>query len=174
MAGLFPLRLHAQPAQGQISYEGEKVGFVDLVVRPGINAEALHPLILRTEGESYSQESVQNSIAALKQAGRFSKVDVVAPEAAGLRVAFVAQPAFYVGMIYFPGALKELNYSRLLCREQHPLERRRCTLLLTLDIDRGVALLRLVFRPHLVLAYRSTPVVAVVHRSVLVSTSSSP
>ena len=145
------------------------------MVRPGINAEALHPLILRTEGESYSQESVQNSIAALKQAGRFSKVDVVVtPEAAGLRVAFVAQPAFYVGMIYFPGALKELNYSRLLCKEQHPLERRRCTLLLTLDIDRGVALLRLVFRPHLVLAYRSTSVVAVVHRWVVVSTSSSP
>jgi len=129
MAGPFPLRLHAQPAQGQISYEGEKVGFVDLVVRPGVDAEALYPLILQKEGEPYSQEKVQNSIAALKQAGRFSKVGVVVtPEATGLRVAFVAQPAFYVGMIYFPDALKELNYSRLLCKEQHPLERRRCTL----------------------------------------------
>ena len=64
MAGPFPLRLHAQPAQGQISYEGEKVGFVDLVVRPGVDAEALYPLILQKEGEPYSQEKVQNSIAA--------------------------------------------------------------------------------------------------------------
>ena len=130
LAGLFPTGLYAQQVDGQISYEGDRVAFVDLVVRPGIDAEALRRLILQKAGEPYSKEKVQSSIAALKQAGRFSKVDVVVtPEATGLRVAFVAQPAFYVGIIYFPGAVKEFNYPRLLqvvnYPAQEPYEERR-------------------------------------------------
>ena len=130
MAGLFPGWSYAQQADGQVSYEGERVAFVDVVVRPGVNGEALRPLIVQKAGEPYSQEKVQNSIAALKQAGRASKVDiVVTPEATGLRVAFVMQPAFYIGMIYFPGAVQEFSYPRLLqvvnYPAQEPYEERR-------------------------------------------------
>jgi hypothetical protein len=32
----------------------------------------------------------------------------------GLRVTFARQPAYYIGMIYFPGALKAFSYPRLL------------------------------------------------------------
>jgi outer membrane protein insertion porin family len=58
---------------------------------------------------------VQASVAALNRTSRFSKVTVnVEPEAAGLRVSFVLEPAYYVGVIEFPGATKAFTYNRLL------------------------------------------------------------
>jgi hypothetical protein len=120
---LYPARLCARQARGQASYEGEKVALVDLVVRPGTDVEALKPLILQKAGEPYSNEKVQNSVAALKQTGGFSKVDVeVTPEPAGLRVAFIIQPAFYIGMIEFPGAVHVLSYPRLLQAVNYPAQ----------------------------------------------------
>jgi hypothetical protein len=38
----------------------------------------------------------------------------------GLRVTFVMQPAYYIGMIYFPGALKAFSYPRLLQVVNYP------------------------------------------------------
>ncbi len=123
LAGFLPLRLRAQQAQRQVSYEGQKVALVDLVVRPGMDVEALRPLILQKAGEPYSNERVQSSVAALKQTGGFNKVDVeVTPEPAGLRVAFVIQPAFYIGMIDFPGAVKVFSYPRLLQVVNYPAQ----------------------------------------------------
>jgi outer membrane protein assembly factor BamA len=122
LAGI-SIRLRAQAAQQQVSYEGEKVAFVDLVGRPDINVEALRPVILQKVGELYSNEKVQSSVTALEQAGQFSKVDVeVTPEAEGLRVAFVVQPAFYIGIIDFPGALRDFNYPRLLQVVNYPAQ----------------------------------------------------
>jgi outer membrane protein insertion porin family len=123
LSAFFPARLPAQQARQPASYEGEKVAFVDLVVRPGMDVEALRSLILQKAGEPYSNEKVQSSIATLKQTGRFSKVDIeVIPEAGGLRVAFVAQPAFYIGMIYFPGAVRVFSYPRLLQAVNYPAQ----------------------------------------------------
>jgi outer membrane protein assembly factor BamA len=76
LAGILPIKLRAQAAQQQISYEGEKVAFIDLVGRPDINVEALRPVILQKVGEPYCNERVQGSVAGLKHAGQFSKVDV--------------------------------------------------------------------------------------------------
>src|SRR5712692_1198373 len=121
--GRFTLRLCAQQPQQPISYEGERVAFVDLVARPGVDVESLRPLILQKAGEPYSNEEIQSSVAALGRTGQFSKVEVeVTPEAAGLRVVFVMQPAFYIGMIYFPGALKVFTYPRLLQVVNYPAE----------------------------------------------------
>jgi hypothetical protein len=98
LGGFFATSLRAQQGQQQTSYEGANVAYVDLVARPGTNLDALRPLIVQKAGEPYSNEKVQSSVAALEKAGQFSKVEVeVSPEAAGLRVAFVAQPAFTSG-----------------------------------------------------------------------------
>jgi outer membrane protein insertion porin family len=123
LCGYFTLRLSAQQGQQPISYEGERVAFVDLVARPGVDVESLRPLILQKAEEAYANEKIQSSVAALGRTGQFSKVEVeVTPEAAGLRVVFVMQPAFYIGMIYFPGALKAFTYPRLLQVVNYPAE----------------------------------------------------
>jgi len=109
--------------QQQSVYEGQKVAAVDLVSKPAMNVDAWRPLVKQKVGEPYSLEEVSESVAALKKAGRFTTVDVlVKPEAAGLRVVFVLQPAFYIGMISFRGATGTFNYSQLLQVVNYPAE----------------------------------------------------
>ena len=85
--------------------------------------DVLRPLIVQKAGEPYSDEKVQSSLAALKQRGGFSGVDVeVTPESAGLRVAFIVQPAFYIWMIEFPGAVNVFSYPRLLQAVNYPAQ----------------------------------------------------
>ncbi len=105
------------------SYEGQRVSAVDLIGRPTINVDALRPLVLQKAGEPYSEKNVQSTIAALGRSGQFSKVDVeVTPEAAGLHLQFILQPAFYIGMIDFQGVLGGFSYSRLLLAVNYPAE----------------------------------------------------
>ncbi len=121
---LFTSPLFAQgtlPAKG--SYEGQTVGAVDLIARPTMNVEDLRPLVLQKPGEPYSEKKVESTIAALERTHQFSKVDVeVTPESAGLRLQFILQPAFYIGMINFPGGVRRFPYSRLLQVVNYPAE----------------------------------------------------
>ena len=114
----------------QTSYEDQPVGAVDLVTNPKINVEDLKPLVLQKQGEPYSNEKIKASIAALERTGRFSKVEVdVKPEAAGLHVRFILEPALYYGIIDFPGATKRFSYARLLqvvnLPDQDPFENKQ-------------------------------------------------
>ena len=119
--GYFTLPLNAQQTKQLDSYEGQKVAVVDLVAKPDVDVEALRPLVLQKEGETFSTEKVQSAMAALQQTGNFSKVEVeVTPQASGLRVMFVLQPVYYLGMIYFPGALEAFSYPRLLQAVNYP------------------------------------------------------
>ena len=112
-----------QPNQQQLNYDGQKVGEVDLVARPTMNVEDLRSLVLQKAGEAYSTEKVQSTVAALQRTGQFSKVDVeVTPKPTGLQVEFVMQPAYYIGIIYFPGATEAFAYSRLLTVVNYPSE----------------------------------------------------
>ena len=47
---------------------------------------------------------------------------LVKPEGAGLRLVFVMHPAFYIGIISFPGGSKHFNYARLLQVVDYPAE----------------------------------------------------
>jgi outer membrane protein insertion porin family len=114
---LFAASAVAQVAvQGpQAIYEGQNVGAIDLIGNPHRDVEALRPLVQQKTGEPYSEGKVQASIAALKASGQFPKVDVdVVPDPAGLRLNFLLEPAYYLGMVNFPGATKEFSYTRLL------------------------------------------------------------
>jgi len=77
--------------------------------------EPLRPLVVQKAGQPYSQADVEASIAALEHTGLFPKVQVtVVPDPSGLRLNFLLEPAYYLGMINFPGAIKEFSYTRLL------------------------------------------------------------
>lgn len=98
-----------------ISYEGETVATTEVVTDPRVDTKALRHLVQQGENQPYSEEKVQASIRALKSAGKFTDVKIqVTPEATGLRVTFILEPAFYVGILRFPGATRHFRYTRLL------------------------------------------------------------
>lgn len=104
----------APVAESTVSYEGQKVSSVDLITDPRVEVESLRPLVVQGAGEPYSNKKIQASVDAFKQTGKFSKIEVsVVPEVSGLRVSFVLEPAFYLGILQFPGA-KTFRYTRLL------------------------------------------------------------
>jgi outer membrane protein insertion porin family len=99
---------------GQASYEGQPVSSVDLTSDPSIDVDNLRGLVTIKPGEPYSEQKVQQSIEALKKTGQFKNVDVeVKPEPEGLRVILVLEPAYYYGVLTFPGSGR-FSYVRLL------------------------------------------------------------
>jgi outer membrane protein insertion porin family len=114
------LSLGAQEAPDQL-YEGLKVSKVVLVAQPSLDVEKLRPLVAQKAGTPYSTAQVRQSVTALQASGKFTRVGVeVNPEVEGLRVSFIMEPAFYVGMINFPGATKDFSYQRLLQVVNYP------------------------------------------------------
>jgi outer membrane protein assembly factor BamA len=106
--------LRSQQVTPGVSYEGQPVVAVHLVARPTVNLEIYRALVVQQAGKPYSDEQIQKSIAALQATGQFSKVDLnVAPEARGLRLEFILEPAYYLGVLNFPGATQAFSYSQL-------------------------------------------------------------
>ena len=97
------------------SYEGHTIASVDLVANPRINLDPYRPLVVQKAGEPYSQQKVQATIDALQQTNAFSKVELqVEPDPSGLKLRFVLEPAYYIGLVLFPGAQRAFTYTRLL------------------------------------------------------------
>ena len=114
---LFALGASAQLAvQGpQSIYDRQTVGAIDLIGNPHRDMEPFRTLIEQKAGEPFSQSKVEASIAALERTGQFPKVAVnVVPNPLGLRLNFLLEPAYYLGMVNFPGATKLFSYTRLL------------------------------------------------------------
>jgi outer membrane protein assembly factor BamA len=100
---------------GAINYEGEKVTAIDLASQPEADVDYLRALLLQQVGQPYSNMKVQQSIAAIMATREFSSVKVQAsPENGGLRLVFILGPAYYLGLVQFPGAVPPLSYTRLL------------------------------------------------------------
>lgn len=96
------------------SYEGQAVSSVTLAGQP---EQALLPQfeLAQQPNTPYSQEKIDETVASLKRTGRFPEVEVqVTPEAKGLRVLFVLEPAFYFGVFQFPGAIDKFSYTHLI------------------------------------------------------------
>ena len=103
------------PNQQIASYIGQTVAAVDVAGRPDVTLKTVQALIVVKPGQPLSQNDVDSTVASLKQRGGFQDVKLdMEPEGDGVRVVFILQPAVYVGMYEFPGALKEFPYSRLL------------------------------------------------------------
>lgn len=101
-------------------YEGQTVSSVELAGQPDADIKKLQPLLQQHAGEPFALTKVGASVAALKRTGQFENIQLeVRPEARGVRVLFVLQPAFYFGIYEFPGA-KRLSYARLLQVTNYP------------------------------------------------------
>jgi outer membrane protein insertion porin family len=99
----------------EAAYQGETVTAIDLVANPHIDVEAFRAVLLQKPDQTYSQDKVEASVAALERTGKFGAVRVsVTPEPRGLRLTFVMEPAYYLGMVEFPEAAKHFSYIRLL------------------------------------------------------------
>jgi outer membrane protein assembly factor BamA len=107
-----PARTQTNPS---INYEGERVTGIDLASRPESDVEYLRALVTQQPEQPYSNAKVEQSIAALKDTGEFSSVGVqVVPDNGGVRLTFVLEPAYYLGLVRFPGATPTFTYTRLL------------------------------------------------------------
>ena len=108
------------------SYEGQQVSTIELAGRPDLSEEEvkrLQSLIKQKQGQPFSLDDINASIAALKSSELVKDVRLdVTPEANGIRVSFVLQPAYYIGMYQFPGALHVYSYSRLLQISNYPMQ----------------------------------------------------
>ncbi len=103
------------PQTPQAAYEGQPVSAVSMIANPHRDLEPLRPYIAQKRGEPYSQAKIQATAEALQKAGGFEKVQVsVVPDVSGLRINFLLEPAFYLGVVDFPGVGKYFSYTRLL------------------------------------------------------------
>jgi outer membrane protein insertion porin family len=96
-------------------YEGQNVTAIDLVGSPHRDLEPLRASVEQKAGEPYSEIKVRASIEALERSGQFPKIRVeVVPDTSGLRLNFLLEPAYYLGLVNFEGATKKFSYTRLL------------------------------------------------------------
>ncbi len=104
------------------SYEGQNVTSIEIAGRPDLTTSQLLPLFVQRVGQPFSRDKVIATVAALKNAGKFKDIQLqVAPEANGVRVLLVLQPAIYFGVYQFPGA-ERFPYSRLVQVTSYPPE----------------------------------------------------
>jgi hypothetical protein len=102
------------------SYEGQNVTAIEIAGRPDLDSSKLTPLFQQKAGEPFSNQKVDASIATLKSTGKFTEVQLqVEPEANGVRVLMVVEPAIWFGIFEFPGA-ERFAYSRLVQIANYP------------------------------------------------------
>ncbi len=114
----------SMPMSQQIlaSYEGQHVSAVEIAGRPEFNSSQFASLFAQRAGQPFSKAKIDQTAAALKAAGKFSAVRVEAqPEANGVRVLFVLEPAVYFGIYLFPGA-EQFPYSQLIQVANYPIQ----------------------------------------------------
>ena len=96
-------------------YDGQKVNAIDLIGNPHRDLKPFRAFLVQEAEEPYSQTKVEASIEALQKAGHFPKVEAnIVPDLNGLRLDFLLEPAYYIGVLEFPGAARKFVYTRLL------------------------------------------------------------
>ncbi|MGH9502832.1 MAG: POTRA domain-containing protein [Terriglobales bacterium] len=109
-----------QVEQTLSSYEGQTVAVVEVAGQPDLRSSDLEPLLAQKPGEPFAKSKIDESIAALKSSGKAKNVELeIRPQADGVRVMFVLQPAYYFGIYTFPGSGR-FSYSRLLQISDYP------------------------------------------------------
>ncbi len=102
------------------SYEGQKVNSIEIAGRPDLDTTKLTPLLPQHAGEPFSREKLEASVDSLKKAGNFEEVQLqIEPEASGVRLLLVVEPAYWFGMFHFPGA-EQFAYSKLVQITNYP------------------------------------------------------
>lgn len=114
LVGVTTLAQQSQPSS-YAGFEGQKVSSVEIAVAPQISTEPLEKLIEQKAGEPFSTAAIQESVVALQKTKSFTQIQLsITPEQEGLRVLFILQPAYYVGLLSFPGTKNRFPYTQLL------------------------------------------------------------
>lgn len=104
------------------SYEGQNVTAIELAGQPNLRTSQFASDFSQHAGEPFSTEKLNETIANLKRAGKFDAIQLqVDPEANGVRILLVLEPAYYFGIYLFPGA-ERFSYSRLVQVTNYPPE----------------------------------------------------
>ena len=104
------------------SYEGQNVTTIEIAGQPDLRTRDFASDIAQHAGEPFSTEKLNATIANLKRTGKFKTIRLqVSPEANGVRVLMVLEPAYYFGIYQFPGA-ERFAYSRLVQVTNYPPE----------------------------------------------------
>jgi outer membrane protein insertion porin family len=102
------------------SYEGQTVNAVEIAGQPNLDTSKLVPGLQQHQGEPFSREKVDQSIATPKKESKFDEVQLqVEPEANGVRVLLIVEPAVWFGIFEFPGA-ERFSYSKLVQIANYP------------------------------------------------------
>src|SRR5215469_142793 len=127
-------RLAAAQAQNTSAdpsiYEGQTLSAVDLIANPRRNVDELHSLLAQKSGEPFSEANVEASINALEERGGFHNVTAeTVSDSSGLRLNFILERPYYIGLVEFPGLEKRFPYPQLLrvvdIPEQDPYSKTR-------------------------------------------------
>ena len=95
------------------SYEGQNVTSVEIAGRVDLQTSDFARMFVQMDGQPFSRDKLDQTVAALKRTGKFKEVQLqVQPEANGVRVLLILEPAVYIGIFQFPGA-EQFAYSRL-------------------------------------------------------------
>ena len=112
----------ASTEQMLTSFEGQNVSSVIIAGRPDLDIRKLSQLIKQKGNAPFSEQLINESVAALKTSGGFEQVRIqVGPESKGIRVIFILEPAIYFGIFQFPGA-ERFAYARLAQVANYPPE----------------------------------------------------
>jgi outer membrane protein assembly factor BamA len=104
------------------SYEGQNVTSIEIAGRPDFDVSRCPSCLVQKIGEPFSKEKTDATADALRAAGNFYRVETqVEPEANGVRLVFVLEPAVYFGIFDFPGA-KRFPYSQLIQAANYPMQ----------------------------------------------------
>ena len=113
---------NTQAEKSLSAYEGQKVSSIALAGRPDFDTSRCPQCFVQAAGQPFSLEKVEQTADALKNAGHFSHVDIQAePDAIGVHIVFVLEPAVYFGIFTFPGA-KHFPYSQLIQASNYPIQ----------------------------------------------------
>ena len=108
--------------ESMASYEGQQVTAIDIAGRPDANAAQYASLFAQHAGEPFSSQKVEATINAFEAAGKFTGVQLqLLPEANGVRILIILEPAVYFGIFQFPGA-ERFAYSRLIQASNYAAE----------------------------------------------------
>lgn len=104
------------------SYEGQNVASIEIAGKPDLQTSEFDPLFAQKAGQPFSKDKVDQTAAAIKAKGHFETVRIqVDPQANGVRVLLILEPAIYFGVYQFPGAA-EFTYSRLIQIANYPIQ----------------------------------------------------
>jgi outer membrane protein assembly factor BamA len=104
------------------SYQGQTVTSIEIAGQPNLNSAQFEPSFAQKAGQPFSKDKVNQTAAALKTQAKFQDVRIqVDPDANGVRVLLILEPAVYFGIYEFPGA-SVFPYSRLIQVANYPIQ----------------------------------------------------